>query len=45
MTGFMNYADEFGLGVMIYISRLIEITSRIQKLLGGDRHADTQTAK
>jgi hypothetical protein len=39
----MNYALEMGSGVMMYVQNFIQIDSGIQKLLGGDTHADTQT--
>jgi hypothetical protein len=41
MRGFMNYADEFGLGAMIHIPSFIKTVPGIQKLLGGVIHTDT----
>jgi hypothetical protein len=42
----MNYAVEMGSVSLIYMPRLIEIFSAIQKLIGGYtyRHTGTQTA-
>jgi hypothetical protein len=42
----MMYAVEMDSDAMIYIPSFIQITSAIQKLMGGGthRHTDTQTA-
>jgi hypothetical protein len=43
MGGFMNYAVEMGLGVVIYKPSFIKIGSGVQKLIGGDTYTHTQT--
>jgi hypothetical protein len=42
---FMKYADEMGSGAMIYMPSFIKTGSGIQKLIAGDTHRDTQTAR
>jgi hypothetical protein len=41
----MKYAVKMGSGGMICMPSFIMIGSGIQKLLGGDMHTDTQTAR
>jgi hypothetical protein len=43
MKRFMNYALEMDSGVMMYIQSFIKIGSGIQKLLGRNEHADTDS--
>jgi hypothetical protein len=38
----MNWTVETGSGGMMYVPSFIKIGSSIQKLIGGDTHADTQ---
>jgi hypothetical protein len=40
----MSYAVEMDTGAMIYIPSFINICPLIQKLVGGDTHANKQTA-
>jgi hypothetical protein len=41
----MKYTVEMGSVLMIYIPSFIKTSSGIQKLMGGDTHIDTQTAR
>jgi hypothetical protein len=41
----MNYAVEMGSDATIYVQSFINIVSATQKLIEGDTHTDTQTAR
>jgi hypothetical protein len=43
--GFMKYAVEMGSDAMIFIPNFVKIGSGIQKMIGEDTYADTQTEK
>jgi putative component of toxin-antitoxin plasmid stabilization module len=43
--GIYELAIEMGSGTLVYMSSFIKFGSPIQKIIGGDTHTDTQTAR